>query len=183
MTARRPIFLSAGFGAILALLLAACASTTSPGASGSSGSPSATGANSVTVKAESVGILGTALVNAQGRTLYMLTADQGGKVTCTGSPCTGVWPPLLVPTGSSVVAGSGVTASKLGTVKTPSGATQVTYNKWPLYTYSGDSGTNQANGQGINSFGGVWHPIAPNGQPIVGGASTTPSSSGGGTGY
>jgi predicted lipoprotein with Yx(FWY)xxD motif len=179
MSGRRPILLSAGFGAVLALLLAACASTTSPGTSGTSGSPSATGANGVTVDAASVGILGTALVNAQGRTLYILSADKGGKVTCSGSPCTGLWPPLLVPTGGTVVAGSGVTASKLGTVKTPSGATQATYNKWPLYTYSGDSGSNQSNGQGINSFGGVWHPIAPTGQPIVGGPSTTPSSSGG----
>src|SRR5438093_6114640 len=137
MTTRRPILLSAGFGAVLALLLAACASTTSPGTAGSSGSPSATGANGVTVNAGSVGILGTALINAQGRTLYMLTADQGGKVTCTGSSCTSVWPPLLVPTGGSVAAGTGVTSSKLGTIKTPSGAMQVTYNKWPLYTYSG----------------------------------------------
>ena len=179
MSGRRPILLSAGFGAVLALLLAACASTGTTGKSGPSGSPAASGANGVTVNAASVGILGTALVNAQGRTLYVLSADQGGKVTCTGSSCTSVWPPLLVPTGGTAIAGSGLTASKLGTIKTPSGAMQVTYNKWPLYTYSGDSASGQSNGQGINSFGGVWHPIAPTGERIVGGSSTTPSSSSG----
>jgi len=179
MTAKRPILMSAGIGAVFALLLAACASTASPSTSGSSGTPSATGANGITVNAVSVGMLGTALVDAQGKTLYILSADQGGKVTCTGSACTSIWPPLLVPTGGTVSAGTGVTASMLGTVKTPSGAMQATYNKWPLYTYTGDSGSGQANGQGINSFGGIWHPIAPTGQAIVGGPSTTPSSSSG----
>jgi len=161
----------------LALVLAACASKTA-GGTGPTGSPTSSGTTGgVTVNAASVGILGTALVNGDGRTLYVLTADQGGKVTCAASPCTGLWPPLLVPAGTSAVAGSGVTASKLTTVKTPSGATQVMYNNWPLYTYSGDSGSGQTNGQGINSFGGVWHPIASSGHPIVGGPSTTPSAS------
>jgi predicted lipoprotein with Yx(FWY)xxD motif len=128
----------------------------------------------------SVGLLGSALVNGSGRTLYVLSADRGGKVTCVSSSCTSVWPPVLLSTGARATAGSGVDSSKLGTVKTPSGALQVAYNHWPLYTYSGDSGTGQTNGQGINSFGGVWHPIAPTGQPIVGGPSSTPTSSGGG---
>ncbi|HEV2686484.1 MAG TPA: hypothetical protein VGW79_07585 [Actinomycetota bacterium] len=165
----------------LALVLAACASKT-PAGTGATGSPT-TGAGGVTVKAMSVGILGTALVNGDGRTLYTLSADQGGKVTCTSSSCTTIWPPLIVPTGGTAVAGSGITASMLGTVTTPSGAKQVTYNNWPLYMFSHDSGAGQANGQGINSFGGVWHPIAPAGQPIVGGPSTAPSSSSSGYGY
>jgi len=166
----------------LALVLAACASKTA-GSTGPTGSASSTGSAGVTVKAMTVGLLGTGLVNSDGRTLYVLSADQGGKVTCAASPCTGFWPPLLVPAGSKPVAGSGVTASKLSTVKTPSGATQVMYNNWPLYMYSGDSGSGQTNGQGIKSFGGVWHPIAPSGAPIVGGSSTAPSSSQSGTGY
>ena len=183
MSGSRRTFVAVASVVGLALVLAACASKT-PGSTGPTGSPTSSGSTGgVTVKAASVGILGTALVNGDGRTLYMLTADQGGKVTCAASPCTGIWPPLLVPAGSSPVAGSGVNASMLRTVKTSSGATQVMYNNWPLYMYSGDSGSGQANGQGINSFGGVWHPLAPSGHPIVGGSSTTPSSSQSGYGY
>jgi predicted lipoprotein with Yx(FWY)xxD motif len=182
MSGRRPMLLSVGLIAVAGLLLSACASKASPGASGSSNSPSAP-ANGVTVKVATVGILGSALVDGSDRTLYMLTADQGGKVTCNASPCTGVWPPLLVPAGGAPVAGSGLTASKLGTVKTASGATQVTYNSWPLYRYSGDSGSNQANGQGIVSYGGTWHPLAPSGAPIVGGSGASPSSTASVYGY
>jgi predicted lipoprotein with Yx(FWY)xxD motif len=169
--------------AALLLLLAACASKTNAGSSGASNSPAATGAGGVTVNATSVGLLGTALVTSDGLTLYTLSADAGGKVTCTSSSCTSVWPPLLVPTGGTATAGSGVTASMLGTIVTPSGAKQVTYNKWPLYRFSQDSAAGQSNGQGIQSFGGVWHPIAPSGQPIVGGPSVTPSSSATAYGY
>ena len=169
--------------AALLLLLAACASKTNAGSGTPSNSPSATGAGGVTVKADTVGLLGTALVTSDGFTLYTLSADAGGKVTCKAAPCTTVWPPLLVPTGGSAVAGSGLNASMLGTVKTPGGATQVTYNKWPLYRFSNDTSANQSNGQGIQSFGGVWHPIGTNGQPIVGGPSTAPSSSSSGYGY
>ena len=169
--------------AALLLLLAACASKTNAGSGGASNPPSSTGAGGVTVKASTVGLLGTALVTSDGLTLYTLSADAGGKVTCTSASCTGTWPPLLVPTGGTATAGSGVNASMLGTIATPSGAKQVTYNKWPLYRFIGDTGSNQAKGQGIMSFGGVWHPIAANGQPIVGGPSTTPSSTSSGYGY
>ena len=44
-----------------------------------------------------------------------------------------------------------------------------------LYTYRGDSSPGQANGQGIQSFGGVWHPLAKSGQPV-----SSSGSSGGG---
>ena len=143
---------TAGTAALL-LLLAACASKTNAGSSGASTSPSSTGAGGVTVKASSVGVIGTALVTSDGLTLYTLSADAGGTPTCTAAPCTGAWPPLLVPTGGTATAGSGVNASMLGTVKTPSGAMQVTYNKRPLYRFSHDSAPNQANvGRSIGDF-------------------------------
>ncbi len=172
---RRIATMTAAAAAAL-VLLAACATKTNAGSGGTT-TPTATGAGGVTVNATSVGLLGSALVTSDGFTLYMLTADAGGKVTCTTNPCTGTWPPLLVPTGGNAIAGTGLNASMLGTVRTPSGAMQVTYNKWPLYRYAGDTSANQANGQDIQSFGGVWHPIAPSGQPIVGGPSTSPSNS------
>lgn len=179
---RRIATWTAGAAALL-LLLAACASKTNAGSGGPSSTSSATGAGGVTVNATSVGLLGTALVTSDGLTLYTLSADAGGKVTCTSTACTGTWPPLLVPTGGTAMAGSGLNASMLGTITTPSGGKQVTYNKWPLYRFSGDSASGQTNGQGIVSFGGTWHPIAPTGQPIVGGPTTAPSSTSSGYPY
>lgn len=168
----------------VAVLLAACAKTASPGAATSSSAPPASSTPAtqpagVTVKTASVTGVGTVLVDSTGRTLYELSADQGGKVTCTSSSCTSAWPPLLVPDASSVHAGSGVNASMLGTVKTPSGQLQVMYNHWPLYRFSGDSGPDQANGQDIHSFGGVWHPLDAAGKPATSSGSTTSSSTSG----
>ena len=173
----------AGAAVALLVILAACASKTNAGSGMPSNSPSATGAGGVIVKADTVGLLGTALVTSDGFTLYTLSADAGGKVTCSAAPCTTIWPPLLVPTGGTAVAGSGINASMLGTVKTPGGAMQVTYNNWPLYRFKNDTSANQSNGQGIQSFGGVWHPIGTDGKPIVAGPSTAPSSSSSGYGY
>ncbi len=164
-------------GAVLALLLAACAKNSSTPPASGSGASSRPSEAAALVKSATVSGVGTVLVNSAGRTLYTLSADQGGKVTCTSSACTSVWPPLLLPSGTSAPTGSGVTSTLLGTVKTPSGQMQVTYNNWPLYTFSGDSGPGQAKGQGINSFGGVWHPMGTSGQRVTG------SSSSGGGGY
>jgi predicted lipoprotein with Yx(FWY)xxD motif len=166
--------------AALVLLAAACGNKS--GSSLSAGKTQQGTGGTITIGTGTVNGVGTTLVSS-GRTLYTLSADAGGKVTCTSSACTGAWPPLLLTSGATPKAGGGVTSSKLGTVKTPSGAMQVTYNSWPLYMYSGDSSSGQANGQGINSFGGVWHPMAPSGQAITGSSSSGTSSGGGGYGY
>jgi hypothetical protein len=81
-------------------------------------------------------------------------------------------------------AGSGVQASLLGTVKAASGSLYVTYNHWPLYTYTGDSGPGAAHGQGITSFGGTWYVLNASGTPVTSAQSgSSPSSGGGGNGY
>jgi hypothetical protein len=55
-----------------------------------------------------------------------------------------------------------------------------------MYTYVGDSAAGQANGQGMNSSGGLWWAVAPNGSWIktsggsgASGASTSTSGNGG----
>jgi predicted lipoprotein with Yx(FWY)xxD motif len=182
-------------GAAGMLVLAACGSSGSgsaaTGGSSSSSQTSASGASNaaITVAAASVPGMGTVLVNGNGRTLYLLTSEKGGVLTCTDdNGCTKVWPDTELPSGTTQpIAGSGIDASKLSTIKAASGNLYITYAGWPLYTYSGDTGPGQAKGQGIVSFGGTWWVLSPAGTPMTmssmpSGSSTTTSSSGG-SGY
>jgi len=101
------------------LLLAACGSKTTTSASGGGGSQQPSGG--LSVDTATVPALGTVIADGQGFTLYHLKSEVNGKIVCTGS-CTSVWPPLLVPSGSSAAtAGAGVTG-QLGTITRPDGA-------------------------------------------------------------
>jgi predicted lipoprotein with Yx(FWY)xxD motif len=143
-------------------LAAGCGSSSSPAASTTH---SASGQR-IEVMAESVSGVGTILVTSKGYALYMFQPDNRRAVTCTGS-CAGTWPPLMLPSGAGLVAGSGVHASLLGSDPDPTGGRVVTYNGWPLYTYSGDVGPGQANGQSIDLNGGEWYVLSPSGQPEI----------------
>ncbi|HZT14474.1 MAG TPA: hypothetical protein VFA19_00875 [Gaiellaceae bacterium] len=104
--------------------------------------------------------LGSVLVDATGRTLYLFTPDSGGTSTCYGQ-CATTWPPLTV-TGTPV-AGTGVDASLLGTTTRTDGSVQVTYAGHPLYSFAKDSAPGQTNGEG---FGGVWFAVSPSGAKV-----------------
>ncbi len=157
----------------------------------------ATAAVAVTMKSTDNTALGTTIVvSATGKTLYRYSDDRKSTVKCSGG-CATSWPPFLVAVGKKPVAGSGVTASKLGTVKRSDGKTQVTYGGYALYFFAGDKKAGQVNGQGLE---GEWHAVAPSGAivtkaatsptpaaggessstPSAGATTTTPSSSGGG---
>jgi predicted lipoprotein with Yx(FWY)xxD motif len=164
----------------VAALLAGCgggsqktttSSTTS--SSGSSAKPSTSFSTAI------VPGVGSVLVDGSGRTVYVLTSDGHSNVPCTAaSGCTALWPGLPLPTGSSgAKAGTGVEASLLGTKKLSDGKTYPTYNGWLIYEYAGDSGSGQAKGQGIKSFGGTWYALNASGNPVT---STSGGSSGGG---
>ena len=131
--------------------------------------------SSTAVKTRKISGLGVVLVNAKGRTLYVFMRDQHRHVTCTGS-CAGFWPPMKWKSAHKPTAGGAAKTSLLGTDKNPSGGRVVTYAKWPLYTYSGDSGAGQHNGQALKLNGGKWYVISPKGTVIK-----SPQSSGGGT--
>jgi predicted lipoprotein with Yx(FWY)xxD motif len=168
---------------------AACSSSSSSGtAAGSSASAPASAATAaVTISTKSLPGVGTALVNAQGKTLYLLTSDKGGKITCTeASGCLKAWPETALAAGmTSAKAGSGVQASLLGTVKDASGNLEVTYNHWPLYTFAGDSGPGQVKGQALTAFGGTWYVLDSSGNPVTTkvASGSSPSTGGGGNGY
>jgi predicted lipoprotein with Yx(FWY)xxD motif len=152
-------------------VVAACggSETASGPATSSSGSNAA-----ITVMTANVPGVGTVLVNGDGRTLYMLTSEQGGKITCTDdNGCTKTWPDTELPSGvTHGVVGNGAQASQLSTVKSADGHLYLTYGGWPLYTYSGDTGSMQAHGEGITSFGGTWYVLNASGTPVK-----TPSTS------
>jgi predicted lipoprotein with Yx(FWY)xxD motif len=119
-----------------AATVAACSSSPSSTPAGSPGSSAPAGGSSTasaTISVKSVPGVGTVLVNRQGQTLYMLTSEQSGKITCTqANGCTQTWPETLLTSGATAKAGSGVQSSLLGTIKDASGNLEVTYNHWPL---------------------------------------------------
>jgi predicted lipoprotein with Yx(FWY)xxD motif len=164
----------------LALVASACggssggsnstASTSTPQPSSSSQTPvSTSGLKIATAK----GAAGTYLTDSAGRALYLWDADSNGMSSCMGG-CAAGWPPLT--TKGKPSAGSGVTASDLGTVKRSDGSMQVTYNDKPLYYFAGDSGPGKAAGQGVNDFGAKWWLVAPSGKAITASASSNGAS-------
>ncbi len=120
--------------------------------------------------------LGSILVDSNGMTLYVFTKDTAATSSsaavsaCTAS-CATLWPPLL--TNGAPSAGTGATASMLGTLTRPDGSVQVTYNGWPLYNYSLDKAAGDTNGQ---AFKGVWFALTPAGTQAAAGmpAATMP---------
>ncbi len=156
-----------------ALLAAACGSSSagSGGTSGTSSSPASSGSALKTTQISGV----TVLTSAKGFTLYWFVPDTSTKSNCNGS-CAQIWPPVTGP----ATAGAGVTG-KLGTITRSDGSTQATYDGHPLYTYTADTAPGQANGNGINASGGVWHEVTASGAAAP--ASSPSASSGGGGGY
>ena len=80
--------------------------------------------------------LGTFLVDAKGRALYLWDADHGAKSICSGA-CAQAWPPLTT-TGTPKASGA-AKASLLGTTTRADGSREVTYAGHPLYYFEGDS--------------------------------------------
>jgi predicted lipoprotein with Yx(FWY)xxD motif len=125
-----------------------------------------------TVKTAKVAGVGTVLVDAQGKTLYTLT-NAGQAVACTGV-CLTAWPPLVVKAGTKAKGAKGV--SGLGVA---ADGVQVTVKGLPVYRFAGDTGPGMAKGEGLSSFGGVWHVVKTSGKA----AKTSSTSSGSGYGY
>jgi predicted lipoprotein with Yx(FWY)xxD motif len=161
------LFSLATLAVISALVLAACGGSNSGGSSsssttGTSAAPSATSSAAQVITAKSSS-LGTFLVDAKGRTLYLWDADKGAMSTCNGA-CATDWPPLT--TKVAPKAGTGVKASLLGTSKRSDGTLEVTYAGHPLYYFAGDSSAGQTTGQGSGSFGAPWWVVSPAGNAL-----------------
>jgi predicted lipoprotein with Yx(FWY)xxD motif len=171
MTHTRSItFLASATILMLAALAAAgCGSTGGSNTSGSSAPPKTANGQSATVGIANEN-LGNILVDSHGRTLYLFQRDTGTNSTCTGA-CATEWPPLRVTAKPTV--GGGATASIVATSARSDGKPQVTYNGHPLYLFAGDQKPGDANGQGVNAFGGLWYALSSAGNQIVGSTSNS----------
>ncbi|MBV8148389.1 MAG: hypothetical protein JO092_04795 [Candidatus Eremiobacteraeota bacterium] len=87
-------------------------------------------------------------------TLYFLDVDTATGGGCTGS-CLSVWLPIVPSSGAAAQGGFTIIARSDGS------GMQWAYRDHPLYMYGGDSGPDQANGNGIPFGGGHWHVARP----------------------
>ena len=148
-------------------------------------------AGSETLQVVTSGVYGDYLTDSSGRAVYLFegeseegeTGETGGEETgddaaggvrAEAAPCTGdclqAWPPVLA---SEPIAGDGVDASLLGTTTREDGSVQVTYNGWPLYYFVRDAGPGDTNGQEVESFGGEWYLVSPEGTEVEAEGGTT----------
>jgi len=169
-------------GVAVGLALTACGSSgkshttasTATTAAAVSSTSTTTAASPPVVKTKTDSKLGTILADSQGMTLYTLTSN--GKALSCNATCAAVWPPLELPAGvTAPTGGPGVT--NLGTAPGLNGATIVTSGGLPLYRFSKDKDAGDAYGEGLQSFGGVWHAVKTGAA-----AATTPTTSSG-SGY
>jgi len=165
---KRRIWAAGVLGALLTLT--ACGSSTSGPPAAAAGGP----ANQIRAASTSKG---TVLINSQGKTIYWFANDTPTTSNCSGS-CAKFWPPVPGP----VKAASGSAfAHGFGTITRSDGIVQATYDGHPLYTFIGDTGPGQVNGNHKNLSGGFWWAMTPTGAKL--GAAATPSSGGGGGYY
>ena len=161
--------------AAAALVIAACGSSGSSGSTTSSAAPPASAAASGSAPQTATIGGATVLTSAKGFTLYWFVAGAATTSKCNGS-CATFWPPVKGP----ATAGTGVTG-KLAAIKRADGSVQATWNGHPLCTDTGDTAAGQAEGNGLNVSGGVWHEVTLSGAAAP--APSQSSSSGGGGGY
>ncbi|MDI2124628.1 COG4315 family predicted lipoprotein [Yinghuangia seranimata] len=136
-----------------------------PSASPTAGATGSPGVGAASLSTQSVDRFGQVLVDAKSKTLYLFEADTSSTSTCYDS-CAAAWPPALV-TGTPT-AGSGVDQSKLSTTTRQDGGTQLVYNGHPLYTYTGDTASGQANGEESTAFGAKWYLVNGDGNKVEG---------------
>jgi len=155
-------------GLIMVVGLAAAACGSGDGATTTTAAPAAPAATTAVVTTTTgagemlevaASAAGDALVDGEGRSVYVFLPDAQGASTCYDA-CESNWPPLT----GSVAAGSGVNAPLLASAARSDGSVQVTYNGWPLYYFAGDAAPGDINGQGIND---VWFLVSATGDPIA----------------
>jgi predicted lipoprotein with Yx(FWY)xxD motif len=152
----------------LAAIAAACSggygtsAATAPPVSGASGAAAAPATGAALATGPSS--LGVILVDGQGRTVYEFANDANGTSACTGQ-CAANWPPVMAP--SSLPASLPGVTGQLGMITRQDGTSQLSVAGHPLYTFAGDTGPGQTNGQGKVLDGGLWTIASAAGAPVM----------------
>lgn len=119
---------------------------------------------------------GSYLADGEERALYLfadpathgqgperMTADvRDAAVSCTGE-CLDAWPAFT--SEGELSAGEGIDVELLGTAVFD-GRTHVVYNGWPLFSFVRDQEPGQVEGHEVQSFGGVWYLVSPEGHAV-----------------
>jgi len=145
---KRNIFLTTGV--FIVILFAACKdknNTTTPARTD--------------IHLDSNTVVGSHIVDKDGRTLYFFSNDvNGGLSNCTGG-CLTTFPIFNADMTSTTFSG-GLLASDFTTITLSSGVPQTAYKGWPLYYYSPGGvaePAGQTNGEGV---GNIWFVAKPN---------------------
>lgn len=118
----------------------------------------------VSLELDDRGDLGTIIVDGSGRSVYAFTTDPLNDPTCY-DVCADTWLPLLVK--GNPAGGIGIDTAAAGTTPRRDGGDQATYKGHPLYRYAGDKTDKDYAGQGLDLFGGEWHALTKDGQPLA----------------
>jgi len=103
---------------------------------------------------------GSMLFDAKKQAIYIFERDSKRKTVCYGE-CAKAWPPVY--TKGAPVAGKGVRARLLGTIRRRDGRRQVTYAGKPLYFYAHEE-PGQVLCHDVNLNGGYWWVVGPSGR-------------------
>jgi predicted lipoprotein with Yx(FWY)xxD motif len=151
-----------------ALAVAGCGGSDSDTSSSSETVSSASG-GAMELTGTSIQGLGTVLVDSEGFTVYSFAKDNGTTSSCYGA-CAENWPPVV--TEGEPTVGEGAMSSQLGTTKRKDGTLQVTYAGHPIYTFVEDENPGEANGNGVDFFGGLWWALDESGAIVEGQATS-----------
>ena len=102
---------------------------------------------------------GQMLFDARGQAIYLFDVETPNTAGCYDE-CAVAWPPVL--TKGLPVAGDGVRAGLLSTIKRRDGSRQVTYDGHPLYFYAHE-GPGQVLCHDVFLNGGNWYVVQPDG--------------------
>jgi predicted lipoprotein with Yx(FWY)xxD motif len=102
--------------------------------------------------------VGTVYATTGGMTVYEFKRDnpQTQVSICTAG-CATLWPPVAAPTGF-------VPSAPWGTTTRKDGTQQLTYEGYPLYTWSKDTKSGDVTGQGVK---GNWRAARPGTTPLA----------------
>jgi predicted lipoprotein with Yx(FWY)xxD motif len=151
------VALAAGAASASALVVGGAAAASTPGAK-------------LTIVSTSHG-----KVLSDGTTVYTLKPSS----TACGTNCLKIWAAVVLPSGvQQATAGSGVTASKLGTVNVPGIGVQVTYGGKPLYYFYKDKAPGQVKGN-ITDKWGKWAAVVTSKSGATSNSGSSSAGSGG----